>query len=193
MVDAENPIDLRHAPSTAPREFCPGDALRPHAPMKQHLDRRKRRQPHAMQAGPGVELPVRRRARGQRNGHGDLTVKTTAGPVALKRPKLCGMAERVASALPGKGVVRAEFDAFRDRDLPNVELDCLFLDASHFKMHHGSRAEPVLVVSGRPAPRRGLLPHAGGLWCVRASITLSVSALSPTAPRGALSEAGRRS
>ena len=36
---------------------------------------------------------------GQRNGYGDLTVKTTAGPVALKRPELCNTAKAFASAL----------------------------------------------------------------------------------------------
>ena len=133
---------------------------------------------------------------GQRNGYGDLTVKTTAGPVDLRRPKLRNTTERFASALLGKGVVRTEplealvvsawvrglsdrdieallaealgpeaalskstasricvrlrdeFDAFRARDLSGVELDYLFLDGSHFKMHDGSRAEPVLVAYG---------------------------------------------
>ena len=129
---------------------------------------------------------------GQRNGYGDLTIKTTAGPVALKRPKLCNTTEAFASQLLGKGVVRseplealvisawvrglsdrdiealladslrppplhrepdtlrlrAEFEAFRDRDPSSVDLDYLFLDASHFKMHDGSRAEPVLVAYG---------------------------------------------
>jgi transposase-like protein len=133
---------------------------------------------------------------GLRNGYGDLTVKTTAGPVALRRPKLRNTAEAFASQLLGKGVVRSEplealvvsawvrglsdrdieallaealgpeaalsrstasricarlrddFDAFRGRDLCGVELDYLFLDGSHFKMHDGSRAEPVLVAYG---------------------------------------------
>jgi len=39
-------------------------------------------------------------------------------------------------------------EAFRDRDLSGVELDYLYLDSSHFKMHDGSRAEPVLVAYG---------------------------------------------
>ena len=133
---------------------------------------------------------------GQRNGFSDLTVKTTAGPISLKRPKLRNTAEAFASRLLGKGVVRSEplealvisawvrglsdrdieallaealgpeaalskstasricarlrddFEAFRSRDLTDVELDYLFLDASHFKMHDGSRAEPVLVAYG---------------------------------------------
>jgi transposase-like protein len=45
---------------------------------------------------------------GQRNGHGELTIKTTAGPVSLARPKLRNTAERFASTLLGVGVVRTE-------------------------------------------------------------------------------------
>ena len=133
---------------------------------------------------------------GHRNGFGDLTVKTTAGPIGLKRPKLRNTSEAFASQLLGKGVVRSEplealvisawvrglsdrdieallaealgpeaalsrstasricarlrddFEAFRHRDLTDIELDYLFLDGSHFKMHDGSRAEPVLVAYG---------------------------------------------
>lgn len=133
---------------------------------------------------------------GQRNGYGDLTIKTTAGPLDLRRPKLRNTTECFASSLLGKGVVRSEpleslvisawvrglsdrdveamlaealgpeaalskstasricqrlqseFDAFRSRDLSDIELDYLFLDGSHFKMHDGSRAEPVLVAYG---------------------------------------------
>jgi putative transposase len=133
---------------------------------------------------------------GQRNGYSDLTIKTTAGPVELKRPKLRNTAEAFASSLLGKGVVRSEplealvisawvrglsdrdveallaealgpeaalskstasricqrlrteFEEFRARDLSAIELDYLFLDGSHFKMHDGSRAEPVLVAYG---------------------------------------------
>ena len=44
--------------------------------------------------------------------------------------------------------LRDDFEAFRQRDLTDVELDYLFLDGSHFKMHDGSRAEPVLVAYG---------------------------------------------
>lgn len=42
----------------------------------------------------------------------------------------------------------AEYDAWCRRDLSTVELDYLFLDASHFKMHDGSRAEPILAAWG---------------------------------------------
>jgi transposase-like protein len=140
---------------------------------------------------------------GSRNGYSDLTVKTTTGPVTLRRPKLRGTTEAFASRLLGKGVTRtnaleslviagfvrglsvrdieaalveslgpdatvskstvsrvceaikAEFDAFAARDLSDVELEYLFLDGSHFKMHPGAGSEPVLVAwamtsDGRP-------------------------------------------
>jgi putative transposase len=41
-----------------------------------------------------------------------------------------------------------EFAAWRTRDLSGVGLDYLFLDASHFKMHPGAPAEPVLAAWG---------------------------------------------
>ena len=133
---------------------------------------------------------------GQRNGFSDLAVKSTAGPISLKRPELRNTAEAFASQLLGKGVVRSEplealvisgwvrglsdrgieallsealgpeaalsrstasricarlrddFEAFRHRDLTDIELDYLFVDGSHFKMHDGSKAEPVLVAYG---------------------------------------------
>jgi transposase-like protein len=43
---------------------------------------------------------------GMRNGYGDTTVKTTAGAVALKRPKVRGTLEKFASRLLGKHVTR---------------------------------------------------------------------------------------
>ena len=43
---------------------------------------------------------------GYRNGHAELQVKTTAGPVVLERPKLRGTAQPFASRLLGKGVSR---------------------------------------------------------------------------------------
>ncbi|WP_208027686.1 transposase, partial [Rhabdothermincola sediminis] len=60
---------------------------------------------------------------GRRNGYSDLT-------------------SRICQRL------RDQFEAFRTRDLSDVELDYLFLDGSHFKMHDGSRSEPVLVAYG---------------------------------------------
>src|SRR5512132_3387048 len=60
--------------------------------------------------------------------------------------------------------IREEFAAWRARDLSGVRLDYLFLDASHFKMHPGAPAEPVLAawgidVDGKPV-FVGLAPAA---------------------------------
>jgi len=43
---------------------------------------------------------------GMRNGYYPTTIKTTAGPVTLERPKLRGTTERFASQLFGTGVLR---------------------------------------------------------------------------------------
>lgn len=44
--------------------------------------------------------------------------------------------------------IRTEFEAWRTRPLAEWDLDYLFLDASHFKMHRGAPAEPVLAAWG---------------------------------------------
>jgi transposase-like protein len=44
--------------------------------------------------------------------------------------------------------IKDEFQAWRTRDLSGVRLDYLFLDGSHFKMHPGAPAEPVLAAWG---------------------------------------------
>src|SRR4029450_2173614 len=129
---------------------------------------------------------------GSRNGYCPTTVKTTAGPVKVARPKLRGTTEAFASRLFGTGVtktnaleslviagfvrglsvrdveatladalgaeaalskstvsriceqVKDEFTRWRERRLDDLTLDYLFLDASHFRMHPGARAQPVL-------------------------------------------------
>src|SRR6266540_3746332 len=133
---------------------------------------------------------------GYRNGHAEFTVKTTAGPVVLERPKLRGTDQPFTSRLLGKGVsrtnalealvvsgfvrglsvrdveaalaealgpeaalskstvsrvcevIKTEFDAWKLRDLGGIELEYLYLDGSHFRMHPGARAEPVLCAWG---------------------------------------------
>lgn len=133
---------------------------------------------------------------GSRNGFAPLTVKTTAGPITLERPKLRGTDMAFASRLLGAGVtktnaleslaiagfirglsvrdveaalaealgpeatvsrstvsriceaIKSEFNAFKTRDLSTIELEYLFVDASHFRMHPASKAEPVLVAWG---------------------------------------------
>lgn len=133
---------------------------------------------------------------GSRNGYCEATIKTTAGPVTIARPKLRGTTEVFASRLFGKGItkshaleslviagfvrglstrdveatladalgaeaalskstvstvcqaIRDELEAWSARRLDDIVLDYLFLDASMFKMHAGSRAEPVLAAWG---------------------------------------------
>jgi putative transposase len=156
---------------------------------------------------------------GSRNGYREVTVKTTAGPVALARPKLRGTTEAFASRLFGSHVtktnaleslviasfirglpvrdveatladalgdqaaisksavsgicqqIRDEYQARAVRRLDGITLDYLFLDASFFRMHPGSPAEPVLAAwgittEGKPA-FVGLAPGSGesaGAW-----------------------------
>lgn len=150
---------------------------------------------------------------GSRNGYREVTVKTTAGPVALARPKLRGATAAFASRLFGAHVtktnaleslviasfirglsvrdveatladalgdqaaiskstvssvcqaIKEEYQAWARRRLDEVKLDYLFLDASFFRMHPGSPAEPVLAAwgittEGKPA-FIGLAPGTG--------------------------------
>jgi len=133
---------------------------------------------------------------GSRNGYSETTIKTTAGPVTVARPKLRGTFEAFASRLFGTGItksnalkalviagfvrglsvrdveatladalgaeatlskstvsrvcqaIRDELEAWSSRRLDELVLDYLFLDASMFKMHAGSRAEPVPTAWG---------------------------------------------
>ena len=150
---------------------------------------------------------------GSRNGYREVTVKTTAGPVQLSRPKLRGTTEVFASRLFGShvtktnaleslviasfvrglsvrdveaalaealgdqaaiskstvpaicGQIKDEYQAWVTRRLDGITLDYLFLDASFFRMHAGSPAEPVLAAwgittGGKPA-FIGLAPGSG--------------------------------
>jgi len=133
---------------------------------------------------------------GARNGYRPATVKTTAGPVTLERPKLRGTTAAFASRLFGKHVtkthaleslviasfvrglsvrdveatlaealgdqaaiskstvsqvcqaIKTEYHTWARRPLGDVVLDYLFLDASFFRMHPGSPAEPILAAWG---------------------------------------------
>jgi transposase-like protein len=72
---------------------------------------------------------------GMRNGYCDTTVKTTAGPVTLKRPKLRGTDERFCSKLFGKHVTRTNtletlvigsyVRGLSDRDVANTLAEAL--------------------------------------------------------------------
>jgi putative transposase len=150
---------------------------------------------------------------GSRNGYREVTVKTTAGPVVLSRPKLRGTTQAFASRLFWThvtktnaleslviasfvrglsvrdveaalaealgdqaavskstvssicGQIKEEYQAWTERRLDEVRLDYLFLDASFFRMHPGSPAEPVLAAwgittAGKPA-FIGLAPGTG--------------------------------
>jgi putative transposase len=44
--------------------------------------------------------------------------------------------------------LRAEFDAWKRRDLSTVRLDYLYVDGSFFKLHPKAKAEPVLAAWG---------------------------------------------
>ena len=59
--------------------------------------------------------------------------------------------------------IKHEFAAWRDRDLSAVELDYLFVDASHFKMHDGARSEPVLVAYGLTTEGHPVFVHLDGV------------------------------
>jgi len=148
---------------------------------------------------------------GMRNGYQDITIKTTAGPVTLERPKLRGTLEKFSSRLLGKHVtktnaleslvisgwvrglsdrditaaltealgpeatvskstvsricerIKDEFDKWRTRDLSDIELDYLYVDASHFKMHDGARSEPVLVAYGITTEGNPVFLHLDGV------------------------------
>lgn len=145
---------------------------------------------------------------GSRNGFAPITVKSTAGPITLERPKLRGTDVAFASRLLGTGVtktnaleslviagfvrglsvrdveaalaeslgpdakvsrstvsriceaIKDEFDAFKGADLSEICLEYLFVDGSHFKMHAGTKAEPVLVAWGIDVTGK---PHLLGL------------------------------
>jgi putative transposase len=47
-----------------------------------------------------------------------------------------------------RAALKTECAVWNDRDLPEVELDHLFLDGSFFKMHDGARSDPVLAAWG---------------------------------------------
>jgi putative transposase len=145
---------------------------------------------------------------GSRNGFRPVTVKTTAGPVTLERPKLRGTTAAFASRLFGKHVtktnaleslviasfvrglsvrdveatlaealgdqaaickstvstvcqaIKGEYETWALRRLDEVTLDYLFLDASFFRMHPGSPAEPVLAAWGISHRRQTRLHRA---------------------------------
>ena len=81
---------------------------------------------------------------GMRNGYCPATVKTTAGPVTVARPKLRGTTERFASALFGKSVTRSNaleslviagfVRGLSVRDVENTLADALGAEAALSKL-----------------------------------------------------------
>jgi len=61
--------------------------------------------------------------------------------------------------------IALELAAWAERDLSELELDYLYLDAAHFRMHEGARAEPVMAAWGIDTAGApvfvGLAPAAG--------------------------------
>ena len=57
--------------------------------------------------------------------------------------------------------VKDEFTRWRERRLDDLELAYLFRDASHFKMHPGARAEPVLAAGGITTEGKAVLVALG--------------------------------
>ena len=141
---------------------------------------------------------------GMRNGYQDITIKTTAGPVTLERPKLRGTLEKFSSRLLGKHVtktnaleslvisgwvrglsdrditaaltealgpeatvskstvsricerIKDEFDKWRTRDVSDIELDYLYVDASVRREAPSVRVgwkDPPSVCRSRPMKR----------------------------------------
>src|SRR3954447_9888894 len=76
---------------------------------------------------------------GSRNGYSDATIKTTAGPVTIARPKLRGTTEAFASQLFGKGVTTSNaleslviagfVRGLSTRDVENTLADALGAEA----------------------------------------------------------------
>jgi putative transposase len=99
---------------------------------------------------------------GSRNGYRDSTIKTTAGRVTVAGPKLRGTTEAFASRLFGAGIIKSNaleslviagfVRGLSTRDVEATLADALGAEAalskSTFKMHAGSRAEPVLAAWG---------------------------------------------
>ncbi len=53
--------------------------------------------------------------------------------------------------------IKDEFDAWKRRELCDINLEYLFLDGSHFRYHDGARAEPVLAAWGMTSEGRPVL------------------------------------
>ena len=120
---------------------------------------------------------------GSRNGYREVTVKTTAGPVALSRPKLRGTTEAFASRLFGSHVTKtnaleslviASFvrglsvrdveatlaDALGDQAAVSKSTVSAICQAIKDEYQAWARAPPGRGQAGLPVPGRQLLPDA---------------------------------
>src|SRR4051794_32544788 len=80
-----------------------------------------------------------------RNGHCPTTIKTTAGPVTVQRPKLRGTTERFASQLFGTGVTKTNASealviAGFGRGLSPRDIEATLLEARDDKQTAVSRS-----------------------------------------------------
>src|SRR6266516_7102826 len=106
---------------------------------------------------------------GMRNGYCAATVKTTAGPVTVARPKLRGTTERFASALFGKSVTRSNalealviagfVRGLSVRDVENTLADALGAEAALSKsaVSRVCQAMGVQFVAWRNRPLDGVV------------------------------------
>jgi Transposase, Mutator family len=120
---------------------------------------------------------------GYRNGHQPITVKTTAGPVTLERPKLRGTEVAFASRLLGKHVTRtnaleALVIAGYVRGLSTRDVEAALAEAlgpeggavevdrqprlrgHQGRVRHLAQPQPDRAPAGVPVPGRQPLPHA---------------------------------
>ncbi|WP_405393884.1 IS256 family transposase [Microbispora hainanensis] len=75
-----------------------------------------------------------------------LSVRDVEGALADALGPEAALSKSTVSAICQ--AIVTEYDAWCHRDLHGVELDYLSCDASHFKMHDGQRAEPILAAWG---------------------------------------------
>jgi transposase-like protein len=92
-----------------------------------------------------------------------LSVRDVEAALAEALGDQAAISKSTVSAICGQ--IKDEYEAWARRDLDGITLDYLFLDASFFRMHPGSPAEPVLAawgitIGGKPA-FIGLAPGSG--------------------------------
>ncbi|MDB4896568.1 MAG: hypothetical protein JWN15_2830 [Firmicutes bacterium] len=143
-------------------------------------------------AGDGEDVPVIRA--GHRNGYHPTTIKSTAGPITVQRPKLRGTTEKFASRLFGTGITRtnaleslviASFvRGLSVRDVENALADALGPEAALLSSK-GSRdafqcvsSHAGVVSNESPAYRKITAPvarqsHCG--WIIGSSALVSLA------------------